>query len=350
MSDRSEPASPKRIREARERGQVGTSREAVSVAALLAGLGALWATRQSVLDAFRVLLATAVRAASTPGTPAVTGSLAQAGSLALGAIVPPLVAAAAAATLVGALLTGFLIAPAAALPKLERLDPSQALARYTKPRTYVEPLLQLLKGAALLWFGWSAARALLPTILASPRLSSASAATVLGELLRTIATRIAAAAALLAGLDALYRRWQQAQDLRMSKDEVKRENKESEGDPHTRQAREELRREILADAAVHNVRKASFVVTNPTHYAVALAWDEETMDAPSMVAKGEGALARRIIEEAHRAGIPVLRNAPLARSLHELEVGDEIPEALYDAVAAVVGYLAEGRDPAAFEE
>src|SRR5262249_47153761 len=86
----------------------------------------------------------------------------------------------------------------------------------------------------------------------------------------------------------------------------------------------------------------SFVVTNPTHYAVALAWDEETMEAPELIAKGEGDLARRIMAEAHRHGIAVLRDAPLARSLHELEIGDEIPEALYEAVAAVAGFLGGG--------
>src|SRR5262249_1472165 len=93
------------------------------------------------------------------------------------------------------------------------------------------------------------------------------------------------------------------------------------------------------------VRNASFVVTNPTHCAVALAWDNERMDAPELVAKGEGDLAHRIIAEAVRTGVPVLRDAPLARSLHELEVGDPIPEGLSDAVAAVVSYLADGRDP-----
>jgi type III secretion protein U len=350
MSDRTEPATPKRLREARERGQVAQSRDALAVAALLAGLGAAWATRQTVVDAFRTSLALAVRAAATPGKPAVAGALAQTGALTLGAVIAPIAAGAAAATLVGALLSGFLLAPAAALPRLDRLDPIQALARFTKPRTYVEPALQLAKGAALLYLGWSAARAVLPSLLASPRLAPGGMAHLLGEILRAVVTRMAAAAALLAGLDALYRRWQHARDLRMTKDEVKREHKESEGDPHTKHAREKLHREMLAEATLDNVRKASFVVTNPTHYAVALAWDEETMEAPAMVAKGEGEFARRIIAEAQRAGVPVLRDAPLARSLHELEVGDAIPEALYEAVAAVVGYLADGHDPERYGE
>jgi flagellar biosynthesis protein FlhB len=166
-----------------------------------------------------------------------------------------------------------------------------------------------------------------------------------------VVLRILVAAVLIAGLDVLYRRLQHARDLRMSKEDVKREHKESEGDPHTKSARAKLHRELLAEATLDRVKKASFVVTNPTHYAVALAWDQETMQAPELVAKGEGEFARRIIAEAHRAGVAVLRDAPLARSLHELaEVGDAIPEHLYEAVAAVVSFLADGHDPEAYED
>jgi flagellar biosynthesis protein FlhB len=142
MSEATEEASPQRIRQARERGQVATSRDAVGTASILAGLAAMWVTRDSVVVAFRTPLAPAIHAASTPGTAPVAGALEQAASLALGSIVPPLVAAVAAAALVGALLTGFLIAPAAALPSLERLNPFESLKRYGKPRTYVEPAIQ----------------------------------------------------------------------------------------------------------------------------------------------------------------------------------------------------------------
>lgn len=349
MSEPTEEASPKRIREARERGQVATSRDAVATAALLAALGALWATRVQLLDAFRMALALAVRAAGAQGHPSVAGVLVQASTSVLGVLLAPIAAGAAAATLVGALLSGFLFAPAAALPRLDRLDPVGALKRYAKPRTYVEPLMQFAKGCVLLYLGWSAARAVLPWILGSPRAAPRDFPVLLGETLRTVVFRMMAAAVAFAGLDVLYRRWQYARDLRMTKEEVKREHKESEGDPHTKAERERLHREMLAEATLHNVRKASFVITNPTHYAVALAWDEEAMDAPCLVAKGEGEFARRIVEEARRAGVPVLRDAPLARSLHELEIGDEIPESLYEAVAAVVSYLAEGHDPDRYE-
>lgn len=350
VSDATEEATPKRLRDARERGQVPTSRDAVATAALLATLGAAWAARDAVSDAFRASLSEALRTSAQPGPARVAGALAHAGTLALRACAAPLAAGAAAAALAGALLAGFLVAPAAALPKLDRLNPVEALKRFGKARTYVEPLAHLARGALLLWVGWSAARSALPWALGGARLQAEGVASTLGNLLHAVLARSLAAAALLAGLDVLYRRWQFRRDMRMTKEDVKREHKESEGDPHAKSARERLHREILQEATLDKVRKASFVVTNPTHYAVALEWDEESMEAPALVAKGEGDFARRIIAEAVRSGVPVLRDAPLARSLHDLEVGTEIPEALYEAVAAVISYLAAGHDPERYGE
>jgi flagellar biosynthesis protein FlhB len=123
----------------------------------------------------------------------------------------------------------------------------------------------------------------------------------------------------------------------MSKADVKREHKESEGDPQQKAARERAHHEMLASVAIANVRQASVVIVNPTHIACALRYDEEGGDeAPTLVASGRGELARRIIEAAAQYGVPVLRDVPLARALVELEIGDEIPPELYEAVAEIL--------------
>jgi type III secretion protein U len=123
----------------------------------------------------------------------------------------------------------------------------------------------------------------------------------------------------------------------MSKDEVKREYKESEGDPQIKQARERAHHEMLASAAVGNVRNATVVIVNPTHLATALRYDEQEGDqAPVVVASGEGDLAARIVAAARDFGVPVVRDVPLARALAELSIGDAIPEALYEAVAEIL--------------
>jgi flagellar biosynthesis protein FlhB len=165
------------------------------------------------------------------------------------------------------------------------------------------------------------------------------------DLLRACGGRVAGALLVLAAVDLWYRWRQHEKGLKMSHQELKQEHKEAEGDGQLKHARERLHRELTEEQTVAEVSRASFVVTNPTHYAVALRYEEGETEAPELVAKGEGDLARRILAEAHRHGIPVLRDQALARSLHELPLGEEVPEALYEAVAAVVNHLSEGRDP-----
>lgn len=347
--DKSEDASPKRLEDARQKGQVAQSKEAVSIASLSLGLLGLSAGASSIKDAFDLAIQHACRAAAHPESPQIAGSLSTIAGQMLLAIAYSLGAAVMGATAVGALLTGFLFAPMAAMPSLDKLNPAQALQRYFKPRTYVEPLVAFAKGTLLIYLGFVGAKSMLGVWAAASRARAPAVLVLFDTTLRAVLQRMLGLAVALALADVLYRRWQHAQDMKMSKEEVKREYKESEGDPHAKHERERMHKELAQEATLNSVRTAQFVVTNPTHYAVALAWDEDAMAAPQMVAKGEGAFARKIIEEAHRAGVPVLRDPPLARSLHEMEVGDEIPELMYESVAAIVRYLVEGNDPDTYE-
>src|SRR5690606_4533533 len=140
----------------------------------------------------------------------------------------------------------------------------------------------------------------------------------------------------LAAGDVLATRHSWLKRLRMSSDEVKREHREAEGDPELKGARTRAHRELLAGASLNAVKEATVVIVNPTHLATALRYDEDQDDAPMVVSQGAGDMARRIVEAAHAYGIPVVRDVPVARALFELEVGDEIPEALYEAVAEVL--------------
>jgi type III secretion protein U len=132
----------------------------------------------------------------------------------------------------------------------------------------------------------------------------------------------------------------------MSKDEVRREHKDSEGDPQLKAARERAYHDMMAQATIASVRTASVVIVNPTHLASALRYDEKDGDeAPVVVASGEGELAQQIRQAAEQWGIPVVHDVPLARALSELQVGDVIPEALYEAVAEILRDLWENREP-----
>ena len=149
--------------------------------------------------------------------------------------------------------------------------------------------------------------------------------------------RVALALVALGALDLAYQRWRFLRDQRMTREEVEREHKEDEGDPHAKQERARLRKEIVEHGVLEAVRRADVLVVNPTHYAVALQYDDAAGDeAPEVIAKGQDHLARRMIDAAREAGVPVMRDVPLAHALYDLELGDLIPEPLYDAVAAVL--------------
>ncbi|PYX64786.1 MAG: EscU/YscU/HrcU family type III secretion system export apparatus switch protein, partial [Acidobacteria bacterium] len=127
--------------------------------------------------------------------------------------------------------------------------------------------------------------------------------------------------------------------MMMSKEEVKQEYKEQEGDPHVKHMRKHLFHQLMQGSVAHNVPKATAVVANPTHLAIAIRYEETTMQAPRITAKGQDAMALKIIEVAREHKVPVVRNIGLAHSLIDLEIGHDIPEDLYEAVAEVLNFV-----------
>jgi flagellar biosynthetic protein FlhB len=175
---------------------------------------------------------------------------------------------------------------------------------------------------------------------------------VAGDLGARLGGRLALAAVAIGVLDYLWQRHRHRQSLRMTREEVKRERKEVEGDPLHKAERQRLHREALEQRRVGDVREADFVVVNPDHVAVAVRYDRGGPSAPVVVAKGERLLAERIKEIAREAGVPIFRDVALARSLRDVEEGAPIPETLYDAVAEILRlvYRAEAPRPGAGAE
>jgi flagellar biosynthesis protein FlhB len=158
----------------------------------------------------------------------------------------------------------------------------------------------------------------------------------MGVLAAQLAERVAVVAVALGLADYLWTRRRHMQGLRMTREEVTREHKESEGDPTHRAERQRLHRELAEQRMLADVRKADFVVVNPDHIAVALRYDRDGEAAPVVVARGERLLAERIRQAAREAGVPIFRDVTLARSLRHLAEGQEIPAALYEAVAEIL--------------
>jgi type III secretion protein U len=193
-----------------------------------------------------------------------------------------------------------------------------------------------LVATCVLWIAWSALRHSIATVSRLPRLAAPLALAAGFDLALAVSLRAAGVVALLGACDYLLERRAHLRRLRMSKEEVKREHKEAEGDPRHKARRKALHRALLNGTLARGVQKATAVVLNPTHIAVALRYEPADAGAPTVVAKGEGEQAARIRALARRYQVPMVRDVPLARALVRCDVGEEIPEELFQAAAAVL--------------
>lgn len=336
VSDKTEEPTPRRLARAIEQGDVPVSPALVSGGAFLGAALVLPSAARVLAERGGLLL----RRAPELSVEALAAEALAAGAL---AALPPLAAAGALAALLGAVQARGAFAPGKLAPDLARLAGGLgALASAQR----IQSLLRALVTAAFVAFlCQKRLRALLPGLAACAGDARKAAALVGQEgaaLLRDAGLLLVASA--VVDLALTVRSWRNR--LKMSPDEVKREAKESEGDPQLKAAREQAHHELLHQASVHAVKEASVVIVNPTHLATALRYREGEDEAPLVLAKGAGSFAAQIIEAARAYNVPVLQDIPLARALHELEVGDQIPEALYEAVAEVLRSLWEtSREP-----
>jgi len=224
--------------------------------------------------------------------------------------------------------------------KFSRMNPLQGIKRMFSLRALVELVKTLLKIAILSYIIYTS---LYKKILLLPRLMDMPierALTYLGDLVMTIVSTSAAIFVVIAALDYFYQWWEYEKNLRMSKDEIKEEYKQTEGDPQIKGQIKERQRKMSQQRMMQNVPKADVVIRNPTHYAVAIKYDPEKDRAPVVLAKGADSLALRIIREAEKHDIIITENKPLARGLYEsVEVDSEIPAEFYQAVAEVLVFV-----------
>lgn len=335
--DKTEEPTPKRLREARARGQVAKSRELGTAALLLTAGTGLGALAPDWVASFRALLEPAL-AAARGETSLGPGAALELAVTRFGTDALPLLAVfAVAAGLASFVQVGPLVALDALAFSPERLDPIEGAKRLFGRDAWIELARSLLKVVVV---AWVVRGVLLDGLHGSIGLAGQGIGVVLGALgtlVHTLLFRAGGAMLAIAIADVLYQRWKMNRELRMTKEEVKREHKESEGDPHAKGERERVRREIAQHDMAEAVRRADVVVVNPTHLAIALRFDEEgEAVAPEVVARGQDEVAQRIRAIAEEAGVPIVRDVPLAHGLFALELGAEIPEALYEAVAAVL--------------
>jgi len=330
--DRTEEPTPRRLRQARERGQVPRSRLFSGSLVLAGGSAGAAMGLAGTTDALRAWTSSLLAEGAS-----VSAALHQALLLLARACAPALAGAVLAAGVAGLLTSGWAPSGEVLVPRLERLDPLAGLKRLFSWPTLAELGRSLLVAALLLAVLVAGVWSLLPSVLRLPRLDGPAAGLVL---LRPEALRIWTHSLLLATavgvVDLLLARRRHRRSLRMSRDEVRREHREQEGDPRHRAHRRAAHRQLLLAGRARGVKAASVVVVNPIHVAVAVRWAPEECEAPYLVARGRADEARAIRAEALALGIPVVRDVALARGLVQYDVGEEVPEELYRAAAVVL--------------
>jgi flagellar biosynthetic protein FlhB len=244
------------------------------------------------------------------------------------------------AILINLAQTGILFTVEALTPKASKIDPIKGFERVFSKRSLVELAKSILKIVIVGWVAFSAFKNDIPRMIPLLYQENAQIFSILGELSFEIMVKSCCVILVLAILDYIYQKWEYEQNLMMTKQEVKDEFKQSEGDPMVKSRIRSIQREMARRRMMEEVPKADVIITNPTHLSIALKYKPlEGMKAPLIVAKGANNIAFKIREIAAKHNIPLVENKPLAQNLYKLELGTEIPSNFYQAVAEILAYV-----------
>lgn len=340
MAEKTEQPTPKRLRDAREKGDVCKGQDVASAATVLAIAFYAVVRGDSIFATLSAMMTATFDAMHLPFREALSKcvGIVVDGSVAIVLPIVVLVMGVALASLLAQ--TGFLFAPKAAAPKLENLSPAKWFRKVFSMKNLFELVKNIVKVMILGAVVWYVLSRHAPDLFRAPEGGIGAAWALIGEALGELLLISAGAFAVVAAIDYLYQRYKWNTEHMMSMEEVKREYKEDEGDPEIKSRRKQLHRELLNQNTLGNVRKAKVLVTNPTHFAVAIDYEKDRTPLPVILAKGEGELARRMIEVAEEEGIPVMRNVPLARALYaEGTENAYIPKDLLAPVAEVLRWV-----------
>lgn len=340
--ERTETATAKRRGEARKRGQVPKSMELSAMTVLTGLLLALHGLLTSSADLLRSFLQNSL--IHLDDTRLSNKLLIQHGGqclMALGKAVGPLVLTAMCiGILVNMAQTGPLWAIQRLQPDFNRINPLSGLKGFLSPRSLVELVKSFYKIGLIGYLSYITIRGSYMDLMGTARLGVADGVSLVGATAYRLALRVVSTMLVLAALDYFFQRWQYEKSIRMTKDEVRREMKDQQVSPHIRSRIRARQRDIARKRMMADVPSADVVITNPTHFAIALRYDARKMAAPILVAKGQDLIALRIRELAQKHDIPIVENPPLARALFkQVEIGREIPGELYEAVAEVLAFV-----------
>lgn len=343
-SEKTEQPTAKKLRDARQKGQVAVSRDITSTVTLALAMIYLAVALPSIMQRLGALI---VRSTNLVALDFQTSSITviRESIICSAYILLPFLAI----IIFGGVFSiyaqiGFLIAPDAIKPDLKRLNPVDKAKQIFSIKNMIEFAKNVVKIAFLSILIYLVLKRMIPELVRAPAAGPASMLTVLGLTMKTLAINIVVGYLIIASADFFFQQWQHRRQLMMTKDEVKQEYKEMEGDPIIKNKRRQLHEEIVLGDDERQVAGSTAVVTNPLHIAVAIRYEKGETELPIVTAAGRGIVAARIRDIATRAGVPITENLPLARDLHhQCRVGQAVPGNLLAAVAEIIVWARQVR-------
>ena len=339
---KTEEPTPKRKREAREKGQVAKSQELNQAFTLLASFSMLYILFSGMMDSLTMEVTsyldfdTVVNLDIASSYNILMEAIFYVASL----VVPVMLASAIMGIVINFSQVGPLFTGESLKPKLDSLNIIKGFGKLFSIKSLVEMVKSVLKIIIIAVIAYIYLRNSITDLITMTEQGLYPALMLIGNLIFKAAVAITIFLVGVGVFDFIYQKWEHKRNLKMSKYEVKQERKEMEGDPQLKQKRKEKQRQMSVNRMMSEVENADVVITNPTHIAVALEFDIKEMDAPKVIAKGEGYVALKIKEKAKELDIEIVENKPLARSLNKMcEIDDFIPEELFEAVAEILAYV-----------
>ena len=343
--EKTEEATPEKLRKAREEGQVPKSQDFVGALGFAAGFLSLVALLSYVFGEVEEFTRAAFDAATrVPGKATISKLLMDAIPFLLRVVLPIGMVVFVMGIFSNVLQTGFFLAFKVLIPKADKINPINGLKGLFKVKKFVELLKNIVKMATAAWLAWDVMQDALYDMTLTVTLPIGQGVDYGSGLIWEYLVKTTALFVVIGVLDLLWSRRVFNKEQMMSKYDVKQEYKQMEGDPQMKGQRKQLAQELLFGGGAQNVKNADAVVVNPAHIAVAIKYDEGDGRAPKVVAKGMRRHAEKIKELAKHYGVPILRNVPLAQALNKLDIDEEIPEELYEAVAEVLAFVMKIRE------
>lgn len=342
MAEKTEKATPKKLRDARKKGQVAKSQDFPSAFTFVVSIAVTLFSTTFLFQQMGGFLVGVFRSVGTTSdlTTRLPGYIGQSLMVILTTSLPICIITALVGLLVSFLVVGPVFSSEVLKIDLKRLNPVTNIKNMFKLKTWIEMLKSILKITGAMILIYSVVYNSIPEIVSTAAMPVIGATEVFSDFLVKVIIRVGIFFLLVAIFDLAFQRYNFGKEMKMEKFEVKQEFRDTEGDPHMKSRRKQVAQEMAYQDGPPSVRRARAIITNPIHIAVAIEYHEETEPAPKIVTMGQGLIADRMIQIGQEAQIPIMRNVTLAQTLFQKgKIGDYVPEETYSAIAEVLQWL-----------